>query len=120
MHMPTLASVHTPARAPSAGPVYRLRSHSETMRNACGPQAQTCRHSVVTFVPLGRYIVWTDSSVRGPFVPGYVREPWHVLLTAYLKGTVKLVGGTISCAGLKTSDEPGWVQSPHVQASPQY
>ena len=66
-----------------------------------------------------RYFVWADSTARGPFMPSYVKEPWHTHLTAPLSATLKLFGGTISCAGLKTGDARGWLQTPHVQVSQQ-
>ena len=64
-----------------------------------------------------RYFVWTDSRVRGPFLPVYAAQqqlPWHRLLTQLLRGDTKLAGASISCSGLKIA-ESQWLQHPHVQ-----
>ncbi|KAK9803174.1 hypothetical protein WJX72_009038 [[Myrmecia] bisecta] len=65
------------------------------------------------------YVVWLNSSVRGPFLPVYLDPAlrWHQLLTSRLVGGVKLVGATISCAGLKVNPAHGLLQLPHVQDS---
>lgn len=98
---------------------------------ACSRAAQSCMRATrgayayplqVAWAEQGlvcRYFVWADSRVRGPFLPSYVQEPWHTHLTAQLRGSLKLFGGTISCAGLKTATDPnGWQQTPHVQVLP--
>ena len=65
-----------------------------------------------------RHFVWVSSTTKGPFLPAYVQGPWHRLLTERLKGGVRLVGPTISCAPLiiDMAQEP--IQHPHVQVTP--
>lgn len=60
-----------------------------------------------------QYIIWLNSSVRGPFLPAYVkrRMHWTEALTDRLKGKVKMVGATINCGG--AYDVPA---VPHVQS----
>lgn len=53
------------------------------------------------------YIIFINSSVRGPFIPVYLRNSgyhWSRSLTSLLSADVKWVGSTINCAG-----------HPHVQ-----
>lgn len=65
-----------------------------------------------------KYFVWLDSSVRGPFLPAYLRSstsaPWHRLLTLQLNSEVKLVGGTISCGGISLNHGHPVTRIPHV------
>ena len=60
-----------------------------------------------------KYIIWLNSSVRGPFLPAYVkrRMHWTEALTDRLRGQVKLVGATINCGGAF-----GMPALPHVQS----
>ena len=46
-----------------------------------------------------RYIVWLNSSVRGPFLPAYLRGKmhWTAAFTSRITDSVKLVGSTINC-----------------------
>lgn len=63
-----------------------------------------------------KYFVWLDSSVRGPFLPVYARDaPWHAHLTKLITRETKLVGATISCAGIKLNIEHPTFHVPHVQ-----
>ncbi|KAK9835058.1 hypothetical protein WJX81_007588 [Elliptochloris bilobata] len=66
------------------------------------------------------YIIFMNSSVRGPFLPAYwpAGVHWSDVLTTRINNDVKLVGATISC-------EPAWLggntanekrQVPHVQS----
>lgn len=57
--------------------------------------------------------IWLNSSVRGPFLPPYVRGKlhWTRPFTDRLSSTVKLVGSTISCGGAQ-----GLPGQPHVQS----
>lgn len=69
---------------------------------------------------VGRYkkYVWLDSSVRGPFLPNYIEATglrWHQLLTGMIDETTKLVGGTISCSGIKLNILHPTLFIPHVQ-----
>lgn len=67
-----------------------------------------------------KYFIWLDSSVRGPFLPAYVKEsqvPWHQLLTSQLDEATKLVGATISCSGVKLNASHPTYYQPHVQGS---
>ncbi len=45
------------------------------------------------------YFIWMNPSVRGPFMPAYLRGSmhWTEPLLSKLRGDVKLVGPTISC-----------------------
>ena len=62
------------------------------------------------------HFVWLDSSVRGPFVAAYARDrPWHAHLTSLITRETKLVGATISCAGIKLNIEHPTLHIPHVQ-----
>ncbi|RMZ57647.1 hypothetical protein APUTEX25_001847, partial [Auxenochlorella protothecoides] len=63
-----------------------------------------------------KYFVWLDSSVRGPFLPVYAsQKPWHAQLTGLITQETKLVGATISCAGIKLNIEHPTLHVPHVQ-----
>ena len=46
-----------------------------------------------------RYFVWLNSSVRGPFLPAYLRGKmhWTAAFTSRITDSVKLVGSTINC-----------------------
>ena len=48
------------------------------------------------------YFIWLNPSVRGPFMPAYLRGSmhWTEPLLSKLRGPVKLVGPTISCERL--------------------
>ena len=49
---------------------------------------------------LFEYFVLIPDTVRGPFLPNYVRhDAWPDLLTSQLSATVKLVGPSINCHG---------------------
>lgn len=57
------------------------------------------------------YFVFLNSSVRGPFLPGWAdRIHWVGELTRLFKGRVKMVGSTINCG--RAFDSP---PIPHVQ-----
>ncbi|KAL4459147.1 hypothetical protein ABPG75_014012 [Micractinium tetrahymenae] len=60
-----------------------------------------------------RYFVWLNSSVRGPFLPAYLRGRlhWTEPLLSKLSDSVKLVGATINCG--RAYDIPPTV---HVQS----
>lgn len=65
-----------------------------------------------------QYFVWLNSSVRGPFLTAYAGpRPWHEHLTSLITQDTKLVGATISCAGVKLNKEHPTIHVPHVQAS---
>lgn len=59
-----------------------------------------------------KHVVLINSSVRGPFVPIYLRDKvhWTRIFTEKLNDDVKLVGSTISC-GISHNYPP----TPHVQ-----
>eukprot|EP00884_Botryococcus_braunii_P008291 jgi/Botrbrau1/17463/Bobra.0054s0050.1 len=59
------------------------------------------------------YFIWLNSSVRGPFLPSYVRGRlhWTTPFTERLRGAVKLVGSTINCGGAYLH-----APTPHVQS----
>ncbi|KAL3146682.1 hypothetical protein ABBQ32_000910 [Trebouxia sp. C0010 RCD-2024] len=67
-----------------------------------------------------KYIVLTNSSVRGPYLPPYIPKslPWHRLLTHRLSKDVKLVGPVISCEGspYQGNVTDHWRTNPHVQS----
>lgn len=60
-----------------------------------------------------RYFVWLNSSVRGPFLPSYLRGRmhWTEPLLSKLSSSVKLVGATINCG--RAYDIPPTV---HIQS----
>ena len=67
-----------------------------------------------------RYILFVNSSVRGPFLPPYWPPElhWTEVFTSRLSDSVKLVGSTISCegawkGGVLTGE---FRQNPHVQS----
>eukprot|EP00891_Asterochloris_glomerata_P004976 jgi/Astpho2/4976/fgenesh1_pg.00070_%23_29_t len=59
-----------------------------------------------------QYFVWLNSSVRGPFLPAYLRGKmhWTAAFTSRITDSVKLVGSTINC-GRAYEMAP----TPHVQ-----
>ena len=62
-----------------------------------------------------RYFVFMNSSVRGPFMPAYVKGTWTKHLVSMLDDSVKLVGPTISCEPAKS--RAGDIRfNPHVQS----
>lgn len=66
-----------------------------------------------------KYFIFMNASVRGPFIPSYVRDKvrWQDLLTHRLNGSVKLIGSTISCEGSPIDRVGGeWRTNPHVQS----
>lgn len=51
-----------------------------------------------------------------PPLPGFVaQKPWHAQLTGLITQETKLVGATISCAGIKLNIEHPTLHVPHVQ-----
>jgi hypothetical protein len=67
-----------------------------------------------------KYFIWLNSSVRGPFLPPFLRNTFHwtrpftsKLASSLTKkaGQVKLVGSTINCGGAQ-----GLPPQPHVQS----
>ncbi|KAL6766934.1 hypothetical protein ACKKBG_A37960 [Auxenochlorella protothecoides x Auxenochlorella symbiontica] len=67
-----------------------------------------------------RYVLFLNSSVRGPFLPPYWPRAlhWTEVLTSRLTDQVKLVGSTISCEGtwkdgVLTGEKR---QNPHIQS----
>ena len=65
-----------------------------------------------------KYFIFMNSSVRGPFLPAYVRGKvrWEDLFIAKLNKDVKLVGATINCGGAKKEGSNEWRGNPHVQS----
>lgn len=67
-----------------------------------------------------RYVIFLNSSVRGPFLPAYwpPEMHWSRILTGRINEEVKLVGATISCEGAnKGGVLSGEMRSnPHVQS----
>lgn len=63
------------------------------------------------------YFVWLNPSVRGPFLPTYVRGlmHWTESFVARLSPTVKFVGCSINCAGIEGTIPPSGPDSIHVQ-----
>jgi hypothetical protein len=68
-----------------------------------------------THVDISRYtfFLWLNSSVRGPFMPSYLRGHMHWTrpFTDKLTPSTKLVGATINCGGAH-----GTAPKPHVQS----
>ncbi|GAQ90930.1 hypothetical protein KFL_007030030 [Klebsormidium nitens] len=65
-----------------------------------------------------KYILFLNSSVRGPYLPTYLlqgplAQPWHALLTANINNDIKLVGPTINCQSFRANDPD---RKPHVQS----
>lgn len=60
------------------------------------------------------FVIWLNSSVRGPFIPLFLRHKvhWTEYLTEKLNEKVKLVGATINCERLP----PHGQSLPHVQS----
>lgn len=67
-----------------------------------------------------RYVIFLNSSVRGPFLPSYwPREKhWSRVLTDRITDDVKLVGATISCEGANKGGvlSGEMRRNPHVQS----
>lgn len=65
-----------------------------------------------------KYYIFMNSSVRGPFLPAYVRGKirWEDLFISRLTNEVKLVGPTINCEGAAKEDSREWRANPHVQS----
>eukprot|EP00892_Ulva_mutabilis_P002781 jgi/Ulvmu1/12503/UM009_0158.1 len=65
-----------------------------------------------------KYFVFLNSSVRGPFVPAYMKGKMHFteLMTSKLVGDVKLVGPTINCESTFEFTTGERRQNPHVQS----
>eukprot|EP01026_Neomeris_dumetosa_P033245 TRINITY_DN2648_c1_g2_i2.p1 TRINITY_DN2648_c1_g2~~TRINITY_DN2648_c1_g2_i2.p1 ORF type:complete len:379 (-),score=31.30 TRINITY_DN2648_c1_g2_i2:28-1068(-) len=66
------------------------------------------------------YFVFVNSSVRGPYLPPYIKKivRWVDLLLAKLNDRVKLVGPTVNCEGSPKDGDPSgeWRTNPHVQS----
>lgn len=62
------------------------------------------------------YIVWLNSSARGPFLPAYLRGRmhWTEPLLSKITARVKLVGATINCGGVMGPNSPD--ATAHVQS----
>lgn len=65
-----------------------------------------------------KYFIFMNSSVRGPFLPSYVRGKvrWEDLFISKLNSEVKLVGPTINCQGTRLEGTNEWRENPHVQS----
>lgn len=67
-----------------------------------------------------KYFIFMNSSVRGPFLPVYLRRTmhWTEPLISGITEDIKLVGPTISCEGSpRDGDRNGlWRRNPHVQS----
>eukprot|EP00892_Ulva_mutabilis_P000758 jgi/Ulvmu1/10683/UM067_0008.1 len=65
-----------------------------------------------------KYFVFLNSSVRGPFIPSYLKGKVHFteLMTSKLVGDVKLVGPTINCESSAEFSTGELRQNPHVQS----
>ncbi|KAA6422349.1 MAG: hypothetical protein FRX49_07819, partial [Trebouxia sp. A1-2] len=67
-----------------------------------------------------KFIVFMNSSIRGPYLPAYwpAFVHWTSILTSRLIGKVKLVGSSISCEGTFLSGDltAARRQNPHVQS----
>jgi hypothetical protein len=63
-----------------------------------------------------KFIVWLNSSVRGPYLPAYFTSyvPWHRIMTRHITSDLKLFGATISCSRT-AHPKYGDRQHPHVQ-----
>ena len=70
-------------------------------------------HNTTVDISKYTYFVWLNSSVRGPFMPGYLRGRlhWTRPLTDLITEDTKLVGATINCGGAH-----GLPPYPHVQS----
>ena len=65
-----------------------------------------------------RYFLFLNSSIRGPYLPVYVRGKvrWEDLFIAKLNQEVKLVGATISCEAATNDGSRELRVNPHVQS----
>ena len=98
LRCPPPRSQRTPACRP--GPAHQ---HSPTPKHT--PSCLRC--SAYT------HFIWLNSSVRGPFLPSYLRGTlhWSAPLLGKLGPGVKLVGATVNCGGAY-----GRPPAPHVQS----
>lgn len=71
------------------------------------------RNESIVDVSKYSYIIWLNSSVRGPFMPVYAQNKihWTTAFTERLSEEIKLVGSTINCGGAH-----GRPPYPHVQS----
>ena len=65
-----------------------------------------------------KHFIFINSSVRGPFLDSYFRGHWTDPFLSLLRGSVKLVGPTISCEGspFRGNVSGHWRKNPHVQS----
>eukprot|EP00892_Ulva_mutabilis_P000943 jgi/Ulvmu1/1084/UM105_0043.1 len=65
-----------------------------------------------------KYFIFLNSSVRGPFLPPYLRGLMHFteIMTRHISADVKLVGPTISCGQFEQPGGGGMISNPHVQS----
>ena len=61
------------------------------------------------------YFFFINSSVRGPFLPSYVKQSWLDVMLSLMSPVVKLAGPTISCESSGQSIGR-FTQNPHVQS----
>ena len=109
--------INTNGPLPQLPPLVGIRAKYLLHENVCfdwGAFGWAIRNG---FVRVTKYthFVFVNSSVRGPFVPTYVRESWTQLLLSALSDDVKLVGPTISC---EAASSKGLLKrnNPHVQS----
>lgn len=69
-------------------------------------------------------LAFVNSSVRGPFLPGYVTETWHDIFTRYLVGETHLVGTTYNSLPLDNDSSRSYAgilgrpgPFPHIQST---
>jgi hypothetical protein len=64
------------------------------------------------------YILFINSSVRGPYLPSYWPKHvhWTRVFTDRINNSTKLVGPTISCEGIQPVGFPKERKNPHVQS----
>ena len=62
-----------------------------------------------------RYFVFINSSVRGPFLPSFIKRSWLDVFISLMSPVVKLAGPTINC---ESSGQAigSFIQNPHVQS----
>eukprot|EP00892_Ulva_mutabilis_P003130 jgi/Ulvmu1/12818/UM097_0047.1 len=67
---------------------------------------------------LYKHFIFLNSSVRGPFLPPYLKDKVHFTeaMTSKLVGDVKMVGPTINCEGTATLESGERRSNPHVQS----
>jgi len=61
------------------------------------------------------HLVLMNGSVRGPFLPSYVKATWIDMFQQFLQNNVRLVGTTINCMSDFYNEERGFM-SLHVQS----